>query len=134
MCSIDNIAIIDDDEIYQYASKKIIKSTNRVKNIHVFSNGQEAIDFFQDNLNDTTSLPDLILLDLHMPIIDGWQFLEKYRSFKEKIDKKITIYIITSSMNPDDLIIARGISEVTNYLVKPITLEMFTNILDSIEA
>ena len=130
MGSIDNVAIIDDDDIYQYASKKIIDSTNRVKNIQTFSDGQEAIDFFHDNLDNSARLPDLIFLDLHMPIKDGWQFLEEFNAIKQKINKCIKIYIVTSSINPDDLMAAKRISEVSEYLVKPMTYEKFMNILN----
>ena len=131
MLSIENVAIIDDDDVYQYTSKRIIRATHKVEKINSFFNGQEAFDFINDNLDNSGNLPDLIFLDLHMPIFDGWHFLEKYKSIKHRINKKIPIYIITSSMNPDDMILARGFSEVKDYLIKPITEEKFLEILNS---
>tara|TARA_R110002167_G_scaffold205954_3_gene409941 strand:- start:1597 stop:1989 length:393 start_codon:yes stop_codon:yes gene_type:complete len=129
MSTIETVAIIDDDDIYQFAAEKMIKSTKLVKKIHIFSDGQEAIDFFSIHLARPENLPDIIFLDLNMPVIDGWQFLEQFAFMKPKIAKNITIYIVTSSMNPDDLIDARRLADVSDYIVKPITTERFLETL-----
>ena len=126
---IKTVAVIDDDDIYQYTVKKTIKSTQLVNNIVTFSDGLEAVDFFIANLERPNELPDLVFLDLDMPILDGWQFLEEYTSFKNKIKKDIAIYVTSSSQNPDDLIQAKNISEVSDYIVKPLTFERFKEIM-----
>lgn len=133
MSMIQTIAIIDDDDIYRFASKRIINATNRTKNIQTYSNGEKAINFFKENLGHPNNLPDIIFLDLNMPIIDGWQFLDMFKLLKPKINKNIPIYIFSSSINPDDLIASKQIEEVSNYLVKPITEEKFLNIIDNLK-
>ncbi|MFT6828560.1 MAG: CheY-like chemotaxis protein, partial [Roseivirga sp.] len=73
------------------------------------------------------NLPEIILLDLNMPVMDGWQFLDQFVQIPTK--KKTTIYIVTSSIDPEDLNRAKSYEAVTNYLVKPINIDTLTEIL-----
>ena len=130
MKTINTLAIIDDDDIYQYGVKRTLSATQLVHNIITFSDGQEALDFFAANFDNAEALPDLVFLDLNMPIVDGWQFLERYVTLKEKIKKNVAIYVTSSSKNPDDLLKARNIEEVCDYIVKPFTLERFREIIE----
>lgn len=118
-----NFAIIDDDETTQFVVEITIENTNLAKNITVFSDGKEAIDFFTLNVNNPENLPDIIFLDLNMPIMDGWQFLDHFAILKPQIEKKITIFITSSSTNQNDIIRAKKYSDVTEYIIKPITEE-----------
>ncbi len=115
------LTIIDDDETFVYLTKKTIAQVNVVKLIKIFENGLDAINFLKQNKENPEELPEIILLDLSMPIMDGWQFLEAYAKLNPKIGKKITIYICSSSISPDDVSRAKSISTVTDYLIKPIT-------------
>jgi CheY-like chemotaxis protein len=126
------MTIIDDDEVYVYLIKKIIKQTNLVDLIKIFGNGLDAIDFLKENSDNPDSLPEIILLDLSMPIMDGWQFLEEYMLLYPKLGRKITIYIVTSSISPSDIIKAKSISEVTDYIIKPITKEKLIEIIHAL--
>jgi CheY-like chemotaxis protein len=123
MTKYKNFAIIDDDETTQFIVEITIDNTNLAKNIAVFSDGKEAIDFFILNLNNPENLPDIIFLDLNMPIMDGWQFLDHFEILKPQIGKKITICITSSSTNQTDIIRAKKYCDVTEYIIKPITEE-----------
>ena len=116
-----NVCIVDDDDIYQFTMVRTMKSLNLTDNIMVFSDGEEALDFMLDNLHNDKELPDVIFLDIDMPIMDGFQFMEEYVKIKPKLGKKITIYMISSSVDPVDIERAKKISEITDYIVKPIT-------------
>jgi len=129
MKKIKTIAIIDDDDVFQYTAKKTIAATEIENKIVSFQNGQDAIEYFTKNINKIEALPDLVFLDLNMPIIDGWQFLEQYEIIRKEIKKEITIYVTSSSKNPDDLIQAKNISLVSDYIVKPLTFEKFRKLL-----
>lgn len=126
------IAIVDDDAIFQFIAKRLIESINSINKTITFSDGKDAIDFIHFNLNNIDILPDIIFLDINMPVMNGWQFLKKYKELNSKIEKKIIIYLLTSSNNPDDLIQAERMNEVTDYLVKPINVEKYTSILNSL--
>jgi CheY-like chemotaxis protein len=128
------ICIVDDDEIYQFTTRKTIEVHNLARKILIFSDGEEAINFMIDNVANATDLPDIIFLDINMPIMDGFQFMEEYVRLKPRIRKKITIYMVTSSVNSEDIERAKSISEISDYIVKPINPEQFKAIIATLEA
>lgn len=124
------IAIVDDDSIFQFIAKKQIESINSENKIIIFSDGKDAIDFIDQNIADSNILPDIIFLDINMPVMNGWQFLNAYARFKIKIKKEIIIYIVSSSNNPDDSMKAKSIHDVADYIIKPITREKYVSVLN----
>ncbi len=127
------ISIVDDDDIYRYSIMRTLKDLNVTKKILVFRDGEEAIDFMLDNLGNSQDLPDVIFLDINMPIMDGFEFMEEYVKIKPKVGKKITVYMISSSVNPVDLEKAKSISEISDYIVKPIEAEKLVSIIKELE-
>ena len=119
------ICIIDDDPIYQIITKKIINKTDTEKEIISFSNGAEAIDAFASNVQQPEALPNIILLDIDMPIMDGWEFMASFEKILPLISKKIAIYIISSSIADSDKEKAKSYKQIAGYLSKPLTLENF---------
>ncbi|WP_438710676.1 response regulator [Aquimarina muelleri] len=122
--------IIDDDTMYVNLVKKIVEAKSLCKNLMVFQNGKEALTYFEailTNLNKKT-IPDIIFLDLNMPVMDGWEFLENFTKIKNKLEKKIILYIVSSSINPVDIERAKSINTVKDYLVKPVTLKELESI------
>lgn len=115
-----NICIVDDDEIYKFTVVKILESIDFDKKIEVFSDGEEAFSFLLDNIDESEQLPDIILLDINMPVMDGFQFMEEYIKIKPRVGKKITIYMVSSSVDLNDIEKAKGISEISDYIIKPI--------------
>lgn len=132
MNKIKNLALVDDDEIFVFLTKMTIESSNLVDVIKVFRNGREAINFLNENSHDPHQLPEVILLDLSMPVMDGWQFLEEYVALKPRIGKKIVIYVVSSSISPDDIQRAKNINEVTDYIIKPVTKEHLIEMLKNL--
>ncbi|CAL68123.1 response regulator [Christiangramia forsetii] len=123
--------IIDDDKIYVNLVKKIIEIKNLSENLLIYKNGKEALDYFKDIMENTTDedkLPDIIFLDLNMPVMDGWEFLNEFIKIKNGLNKKITLYVVSSSIDPRDLERAKSINLVTDYLIKPIELKKFEKI------
>jgi len=123
--------IIDDDKIYVNLVKRIIKTKELCQNVLVFENGKEALDYFEsslDNLEEEKSIPEIIFLDLNMPIMDGWEFLENFITIRNKLRKLTTLYITSSSINPLDIKKANDTNGVKNYLSKPITIERLESI------
>jgi CheY-like chemotaxis protein len=123
MKKIDKLAIVDDDEAFVFLTREIVEETDMVNNISVFGNGLDALNFIQQNKNNSNELPEIILLDLNMPVMDGWQFLERYCTMTSELAKPIAVYICTSSISPDDVAKAREISAVSDYIVKPVTTD-----------
>lgn len=119
--------IIDDDEIYLFSIKKVIEVNKLSEKVLEFRNGQEALDFFS-TCSDHTNLPDVILLDINMPVMNGWEFIEEFKKLKPAIDKNIMLYVVSSSVDRTDVDKARSLSNVHDYLIKPMTASQLKSI------
>lgn len=126
--------IIDDDKIYVNLVRKIIEIKKLSENLLIFKNGLEALEYFKIILTNMSEekLPDIIFLDLNMPVMDGWEFLGEFIKIKNQFDKKITLYVVSSSIDPRDLERAKSFNLVTDYLIKPIELKKFEKIFDRV--
>jgi CheY-like chemotaxis protein len=127
------IGIIDDDKIYQFMLTRLIKNNMLSERIVTFMDGEKAIQYLSENKADTKNIPDIIFLDINMPIMDGWQFLEEYANIKAELKKKIVIIMLSSSVNPIDIERANKITEIADYIVKPIKSEELKRVFDSLE-
>lgn len=132
MDRIANLHIVDDDNAYQFLAQIIIEETELVDSIKTFSTGLEAINFLKTVIDKPAELPEMILLDINMPIMDGWGFLSEYVKIKDKLAKRVTIYIVSSSTSPADMERAKRIHEVADFITKPASSERFTEMVKSL--
>lgn len=100
MKKINAICIIDDDPITVFGIKKMLNSIGVAEEIKTYVNGKQAIDELTSMVENKEEIPEVIFLDINMPIMDGWQFLEKFILLP--IEKKIKINVVTSSIDPYD--------------------------------
>src|SRR6476660_1612233 len=120
----NDVFVVDDDKIFHFIIKKLLVSNNILVEPEFFENGLQAIEGIKSKLDKDEMPPDLILLDINMPILDGWQFLEEFRALKNRIQKEICIYIISSSDNTVDRNRANDFKdEIKDYYLKPITID-----------
>ena len=117
------IWIVDDDAIYQIIINKLIKKSGAFSANSSFTNGKEAINTLKNRLGDIDSLPDIILLDINMPVMDGWEFMEEIKMIKSKIDKHIIIYIVSSSIASEDKNKSKTFTDIVGYISKPISVD-----------
>ncbi|WP_106791029.1 two-component system response regulator [Aquimarina sp. Aq78] len=129
--NIESVCIIDDDHIYINLLSKIIELKKLSESVLVFNNGKEALDFFLQSLlkEENEEVPQIIFLDLNMPVMDGWEFLNEFSKIKNQIRKKIDLYVVSSSIDSRDIERAKSIDIVSDYLTKPIKLDDFERIL-----
>lgn len=131
MKKIEIACIIDDDQIYVFGTRKIMQVTKFCESVMIFHNGKEALDVLKPLIINGEKLPQIILLDLNMPVMDGWEFLDEFTQFPAK--QKIVIYIVTSSIDPADVKRARQYDAINNYIVKPITVDKLAEILENFD-
>ncbi|MFV8376811.1 response regulator [Flavobacterium sp. LB1P62] len=117
------IWVVDDDAIYQIIVNKIIQRSEMFSAISSFKNGKDAIDTLQNSLENIELIPDIILLDINMPIMDGWEFMEEMGLLKSQVNKQINIYIVSSSIAIEDKNKSKTYPDILGYLSKPITTE-----------
>ncbi|NKI25338.1 response regulator [Arenibacter sp. 6A1] len=111
--------IIDDDPIFVFGTKILLKNNGFGTDIKVCNNGQEALDLFSDILSSVEELPELILLDLNMPVMDGWEFLEEFNKISNQ--EKSCIYVLSSSIDKRDMERAMSYPSVRNFIAKPLS-------------
>ena len=135
MKKINSICIIDDDPITVFGIKKILSKIATWDEMHTFANGKMAIDGIKELL-ESEKLPEIIFLDINMPIMDGWQFLEEF--IQLPITKKIQINIITSSIDPADKCKAEHYTANTHHNItfknKPLKLSEIQTVTKVLEA
>ncbi len=129
---VKQLALVDDDDVFVYLTKKTIQKTNRVDSIKVFENGLDALNFLKEHSGEVDELPDIIFLDLSMPIMDGWQFLAEFEKINPKMGKEIHIYICSSSISPEDLAMSKSFREVSDFIIKPIYKEKLIDLINNL--
>ena len=122
------VAVVDDDSVYQFTASRTLKATQLAHQILQFQNGKEALSFLRD-ADGARAVPDIIFLDINMPITDGWGFLEEFNQLKARLGKNIKIYMVSSSIDPRDRNRARNYPDVADYMEKPISLTKFSELL-----
>jgi CheY-like chemotaxis protein len=131
MIRISTICIVDDDQVYQITTKKMLQRIASTNNILVFSDGTEAFQYLSEMISNKDALPDVIFLDINMPLMNAWEFLDAYAEIKPHLPKSITIYVISSSISDTDIERARQIEHVKDYFVKPITMDQYETMLQT---
>ncbi|SRR5258706_2937991 len=122
-----SILLIDDNAADNRYNQIILEEMNIVDKIEIAENGLEALKMLE---NSDHSQPDLILLDINMPKMNGWEFLEAYKKLDTDEKNKKIVMILTTSMNPEDRTKAGESSGVSEFNIKPLTPEMLKNILE----
>lgn len=128
-----NILLVDDDEITNYLSSEILQLNIENSVISVAMNGEEAMRFLFNQLQQNLPLPDVILVDINMPYMDGWEFLEILQDTNKEAFSSISIFMYTSSVYFEDINRGKNNSLLKNILTKPLSDNDIREIKDAIE-
>jgi len=123
------LAIIDDDEINHFIIKRMINKISDKIIIHSFYEVEKGLDFIHTNETQLANLPQIIFLDINMPGLDGWYFIEHLEKMQYKLYNP-DIYMVSSSVHQKDLDKAKSSGYIKKYLTKPISQQTLNDILE----
>lgn len=115
----ETVWLIDDDEVSNYLTANTLNVNNFSTEVRSFTNAQEALDELKSSV-ESNAFPDLIFLDLNMPVLDGWDFIKYYRKFPKEKRETCTLYILSSSVNLADINKAKLCEGVRDFFHKPL--------------
>ncbi|WP_420603592.1 response regulator [Flagellimonas sp.] len=118
---VNKVFLVDDDDIFRTAAEILIKSEGLTSTVVQYGNGLDAYNRLLELTGTPNELPDIILLDINMPVMNGWEFLEELRMAPNLINDQVHIYILTSSIAPDDLNLSKEYGFIRGYITKPLT-------------
>lgn len=127
------VSVIDDSEIDRYIISSVVKRYCFAGEVIEFNMAQKALAYLEENKSNRSMIPEIILLDINMPEMNGFDFLESYQLFPEPLKKQVNIVILTSSNNPDDSERASKNPLVRVYLNKPLNENKLSRIVEAVK-
>ena len=125
-----NLLVIDDDDINIFIIKKIVEKTGLNINMVSKNNGQQAIDYIKETLTNSDQFPNLMLIDINMPIMNGWEFVEAYQMLN--ITQSADMYILSSSVYENDIEKTKSYTSVRGFISKPLSIERLKELVNTI--
>lgn len=125
------VVVVDDDHITQFTIKRLFQKHGLAENITSFFNGEAALESFKVLDSQDAAWPELVLLDLNMPIMDGWEFLSAFSS--SNWEGKTNIVVCTSSIDPEDESRIRKAGKILDYINKPLTISKLETVFKKLE-
>jgi CheY-like chemotaxis protein len=131
---LNSILLIDDDEPTNFLYKMIVNQADCTQETMISQSASDALNYLEqfsgkNSSEDFTHFPDLIFLDINMPCMNGWEFLDKYKELKKNFKKEAVVVMLSTSLNPDDVTRAEAIPEVAGFRHKPLSIPMLNEIL-----
>ena len=113
-----------------FLNKLVIQDLDCTDKILTAENGQQAIEMLTEETDQGFLCPDLILLDINMPIVNGWEFMDKYQTLSAEQKAKIVVVMLTTSLNPDDRSRAESIEDIKDFVSKPLDETTLKDIIE----
>lgn len=126
------VLLIDDDEPTNFLNQLVIEKSGYAEQIKTVQSGQEALEYLRHSgpPDNSNPIPDLIFLDINMPAMNGWEFLQQYRHLNDEHKGKVMIVMLTTSLFPEDKQLATELPEISGFENKPLTREKLDRIMN----
>jgi CheY-like chemotaxis protein len=123
------LVFIDDDPIDHFLMKHILRGKNYFDTTTYTVYGSLVLDYIEEHKSEPEKLPDMIFVDLNMPMFSGWDFLKRMEQMQHEISKDIPVFVISSSLRPDDKATSSKYSFVQDFISKPVNSEEIERIV-----
>jgi CheY-like chemotaxis protein len=129
MAAIKKVYLVDDDEINNFICTNILRKISFCDDVVAYESGTEAIDALKEAINNgQDDVPDVIFLDINMPIMNGWDFLEEFKGLKGQINKKVSLFMLSSSIYQADVEKSKQYDDVVDFVTKPLNADVLNDI------
>jgi CheY-like chemotaxis protein len=126
-CRYSTAMLIDDSEIDNFINLKMLEGCNFAERVYVHTNGRSALEFLKNiermGEKEISLFPEVIFLDLNMPIMDGYQFADEFEKIPDLLKAKTKIVVLTTSLNPQDTEKSKKYPQIISYINKPLTCQ-----------
>ncbi|MGC4231405.1 MAG: response regulator [Niabella sp.] len=127
-----NILVVDDDPVFKLIARKLFERSGDMFNVAFAENGLDALQQLQKRIESNDApMPDIILLDIEMPIMNGWAFMDEFIKLPEEKTKGINVYTVSSSIAQEDKNKTASYSQIKAYITKPLTLDIIKQIAEA---
>jgi CheY-like chemotaxis protein len=130
MKKVNCILLIDDNEADNIFHSRVIRKAGVCDHVEIANDGQEALNYLAKCVDGQFLTPDIIFLDINMPGMNGFEFLEEYAKLDLKLKSKMVVFMLTSSFMPEDSEKAMKTGDITEFLNKPLTVKMVQDIVE----
>ena len=125
---INCVLLVDDDEATNFIHQHVIKAADFAEQVKIAENGQQALEYLTATDHNDYVRPDLIFLDINMPVMNGWEFLEQYKQLDEELQGQMMVVMLTTSLNPDNKTNSESLGSIDHFMSKPLTIGMLENL------
>ncbi len=126
MKKVKKILLVDDSSATNFFNKVMIQKTGYVEEVLVAQNGKEALDYIQSEI-----LPEVIFLDINMPVMDGWEFLSAYERLSSEFKKSVIVLMIGAELAYTDKMKAENIPEIVKFSPKHLTKDLIIEVIET---
>lgn len=125
----DSVCVIDDDMVYRFALRCLLETWDLANNFTEFTDGSDAFEFIKSNASNSSTLPDVVFLDINMPVMNGFNFLDEYAKIKSTLTKDIRIYLVSASIADETRRRAQSHPMVNGFIIKPMPVDALQEIM-----
>ncbi|MBA9076441.1 response regulator [Rufibacter quisquiliarum] len=131
MSKYQKVFLIDDDEIHNFLCESVIKNQQFAESVSSFLWAEEALDTLSKIVAENPEdFPEIIFLDINMPGMDGWEFIEEYRKLPEHLTQDCLLFVLSSAVDKNDITHAKNLLEVRDFFSKPLTSDILNIITE----